>query len=113
FWPKLFFFSSRRRHTRLQGDWSSDVCSSDLADLLRPHRGLHQRRAPRLARPVGEAGVGRLCRGGPSLPPPALRTAHRGPERARRSEARRAGGALTTSTCSSACPKRTRKLLEI
>src|SRR6478735_8115130 len=24
-----FFFSSRRRHTRLQGDWSSDVCSSD------------------------------------------------------------------------------------
>src|SRR2546426_7087112 len=27
----LFFFSSRRRHTRLQGDWSSDVCSSDLA----------------------------------------------------------------------------------
>src|SRR5256885_14453354 len=40
----LFFFSSRRRHTRLQGDWSSDVCSSDLsrrpapapAWLLRP-----------------------------------------------------------------------------
>src|SRR5256885_11889743 len=27
----IFFFSSRRRHTRLQGDWSSDVCSSDLA----------------------------------------------------------------------------------
>src|SRR6266566_5363194 len=26
----LFFFSSRRRHTRLQGDGSSDVCSSDL-----------------------------------------------------------------------------------
>src|SRR5205807_7062333 len=26
----LFFFSSRRRHTRLQGDWGSDVCSSDL-----------------------------------------------------------------------------------
>src|SRR5205807_4940378 len=25
-----FFFASRRRHTRLQGDWSSDVCSSDL-----------------------------------------------------------------------------------
>src|SRR5205807_6322793 len=29
-----FFFSSRRRHTRLQGDWSSDVCSSDL--YMRP-----------------------------------------------------------------------------
>src|SRR5256885_5741536 len=33
----FFFFSSRRRHTRLQGDWSSDVCSSDLwwADVER------------------------------------------------------------------------------
>src|SRR5256885_10517511 len=28
-----FFFSSRRRHTRLQGDWSSDVCSSDLVKV--------------------------------------------------------------------------------
>src|SRR5690625_2713359 len=27
---KLFFFSSRRRHTRWPRDWSSDVCSSDL-----------------------------------------------------------------------------------
>src|SRR5690242_21845717 len=30
----FFFFSSRRRHTRLTCDWSSDVCSSDLAVLL-------------------------------------------------------------------------------
>ena len=30
FFFSCFFFSSRRRHTRLQGDWSSDVCSSDL-----------------------------------------------------------------------------------
>src|SRR5207248_10227976 len=30
----MFFFSSRRRHTRSYGDWSSDVCSSDL------HRGI-------------------------------------------------------------------------
>src|SRR5688500_20246066 len=30
-----FFFSSRRRHTRLQGDWSSDVCSSDLPTRAR------------------------------------------------------------------------------
>src|SRR5437867_10169323 len=30
-WHALtFFFSSRRRHTRSYGDWSSDVCSSDL-----------------------------------------------------------------------------------
>src|SRR5207237_6158085 len=27
----IFFFSSRRRHTRFKCDWSSDVCSSDLA----------------------------------------------------------------------------------
>src|SRR5256885_15811430 len=35
----FFFFSSRRRHTRLQGDWSSDVCSSDLNPALsrQPH----------------------------------------------------------------------------
>src|SRR2546426_3995260 len=31
----VFFFSSRRRHTRLQGDWSSDVCSSDLLNSRR------------------------------------------------------------------------------
>src|SRR5215213_648728 len=31
----FFFFSSRRRHTRLVSDWSSDVCSSDLAGALR------------------------------------------------------------------------------
>src|SRR5256885_3773522 len=36
----FFFFSSRRRHTRLQGDWSSDVCSSDLRGRLgRPFVG--------------------------------------------------------------------------
>src|SRR6266571_8372959 len=29
----FFFFSSRRRHTRLTCDWSSDVCSSDLAEI--------------------------------------------------------------------------------
>src|SRR3712207_6949661 len=28
----FFFFSRRRRHTRYWRDWSSDVCSSDLAD---------------------------------------------------------------------------------
>src|ERR1035438_4255612 len=30
----FFFFSSRRRHTRCLSDWSSDVCSSDLVELL-------------------------------------------------------------------------------
>src|SRR5688500_19932324 len=32
--PVGFFFPSRRRHTSLQGDWSSDVCSSDLPNLF-------------------------------------------------------------------------------
>src|SRR6266571_8046479 len=32
---QFFFFSSRRRHTRLTCDWSSDVCSSDLGRSLR------------------------------------------------------------------------------
>src|SRR6266446_10357818 len=36
----LFFFSSRRRHTRLQGDWSSDVCSSDLRQVPATLRAL-------------------------------------------------------------------------
>src|SRR5580765_5131072 len=36
----FFFFSSRRRHTRWTGDWSSDVCSSDLhVDPDRRDRG--------------------------------------------------------------------------
>src|SRR2546430_7307377 len=30
----FFFFSSRRRHTRFDCDWSSDVCSSDLATAV-------------------------------------------------------------------------------
>src|SRR5438270_4097086 len=29
----FFFFSSRRRHTRFDCDWSSDVCSSDLPEF--------------------------------------------------------------------------------
>src|SRR2546430_8306972 len=34
----IFFFSSRRRHTRFDCDWSSDVCSSDLGVLPAPWR---------------------------------------------------------------------------
>ena len=33
-YKNVFFFSSRRRHTRYIGDWSSDVCSSDLGPLF-------------------------------------------------------------------------------
>src|SRR2546430_2810422 len=39
----VFFFSSRRRHTRFDCDWSSDVCSSDLATL----QGFHGRNVER------------------------------------------------------------------
>src|SRR2546430_8864579 len=35
----VFFFSSRRRHTRFDCDWSSDVCSSDL--IMRAEGGAH------------------------------------------------------------------------
>src|SRR5216683_1516798 len=35
----IFFFSSRRRHTRSDRDWSSDVCSSDLTERWRPLLG--------------------------------------------------------------------------
>src|SRR6266487_966462 len=52
-----FFFSSRRRHTRWTGDWSSDVCSSDLwrqckqADQMQADRGI-------AGIPVGVDGAG-------------------------------------------------------
>src|SRR3989475_4766774 len=43
----FFFFSSRRRHTRFDCDWSSDVCSSDL--------GVQGREALRSLEPCGAA----------------------------------------------------------
>src|SRR2546426_5881650 len=55
----FFFFSSRRRHTRLQGDWSSDVCSSDLQARPPPQAPA---RVPRAA-----------CRRSSSLRSPASR----------------------------------------
>src|SRR2546430_2978994 len=36
----FFFFSSRRRHTRFDCDWSSDVCSSDLSEDGRYEAGM-------------------------------------------------------------------------
>src|SRR2546421_8594150 len=50
----FFFFSSRRRHTRSDRDWSSDVCSSDLATTLLNGDHAQQRRGT-LARHFGEA----------------------------------------------------------
>src|SRR2546429_310609 len=39
----VFFFSSRRRHTRCSRDWSSDVCSSDLPGPRVRSPGIHRR----------------------------------------------------------------------
>src|SRR5256885_8282932 len=68
---ELFFFSSRRRHTRLQGDWSSDVCSSDLFRNRKRKNGKLEedgrwcaRRRVRIEQTAGEDDLGRANRGG-------------------------------------------------
>src|SRR5437870_13290443 len=68
----IFFFSSRRRHTRWPRDWSSDVCSSDLCDAQATRgifRGLLERRRVHGPRPESAGGarseerrVGKECR---------------------------------------------------
>src|SRR5574342_1189088 len=90
----FFFFSSRRRHTRSGGDWSSDVCSSDLlvqrlADAPRRTEGRKDierrelertereiaRRWDRLRRPGGEGDhAARHVRGGSyeQITPPSV-----------------------------------------
>src|ERR1035441_10805149 len=57
----LFFFSSRRRHTRCLSDWSSDVCSSDL--VRRRGRGIAGRESARADRLcyAGQVNVGITC----------------------------------------------------
>src|SRR5262245_65221856 len=49
----LFFFSSRRRHTRCLSDWSSDVCSSDLIVITGASDGI----GAELARQLSDAGT--------------------------------------------------------
>src|SRR2546430_473381 len=66
-WPNFIavfclFFSSRRRHTRFDCDWSSDVCSSDLAgdrskDLLTHDRGARRGIEEQLRRQIGRTGL--------------------------------------------------------
>src|SRR5438046_9658386 len=64
----FFFFSSRRRHTRLVSDWSSDVCSSDLHQASHHHH--QQDDLPHIPRGVSshrghrseERRVGKECR---------------------------------------------------
>src|ERR1035441_6049190 len=50
----LFFFSSRRRHTRCLSDWSSDVCSSDLWLEVDSDAELHVARRVRLTGDLAE-----------------------------------------------------------
>src|SRR5699024_11762711 len=67
----LFFFSSRRRHTRSKRDWSSDVCSSDLySPVSRVDSLASSISASSLAKPSSTSGtrrseerrVGKECR---------------------------------------------------
>src|SRR2546429_1460394 len=67
----LFFFSSRRRHTRCSRDWSSDVCSSDLscpAPAPRPG-GTGWLHSPHGAAPAGAARA-TAVHPAPAWPPP-------------------------------------------
>src|SRR5438876_7599244 len=56
----LFFFSSRRRHTMWTGDWSSDVCSSDLAGVFLARPAVERRLVQR-AKQGDEMAAGRLA----------------------------------------------------
>src|SRR3989449_3964793 len=61
----FFFFSSRRRHTRCSRDWSSDVCSSDLAIAIGTGSGCEQivrsmnqkANTPKLKERIGSKGI--------------------------------------------------------
>src|SRR5207248_5382386 len=56
----FFFFSSRRRHTRSYGDWSSDVCSSDLcqAEVTRQLERAESEERDRVFSGTCEVGLG-------------------------------------------------------
>src|SRR5688572_33281926 len=80
----FFFFSSRRRHTRFDCDWSSDVCSSDLrlaGKRLLVDTVLVYVAKPGLGQPVGDRG----------LPPGRDAGRNRRGARVPRSEERRVG----------------------
>src|SRR5258707_15460980 len=76
----LFFFSSRRRHTRYWRDWSSDVCSSDLFRQARFRRCAGRAAAPFAFRNAGTGLAEIRARGAKERP---NRTVHaiRGPLR--------------------------------
>src|SRR5256886_8986772 len=66
----FFFFSSRRRHTRFDCDWSSDVCSSDLLLLVDPELAAgHRGRSGRWLRSVGSSGSSAAMSKSALIPP--------------------------------------------
>src|SRR3712207_7438875 len=87
----LFFFSSRRRHTRYWRDWSSDVCSSDLnvveklANLDAEKFGAHQE-DDEVGAPLSHRGIS----GGNREPHPGIRFSEDA-QKVFRSEERRVG----------------------
>src|SRR5437899_6619834 len=91
----VFFFSSRRRHTRCLSDWSSDVCSSDLRTWsCGPCSGL---------RKISSCSPGSTITGpGSMLFPPRgdgrVRSPHPDARHERLDSARRASGSSTSPT---------------
>src|SRR5262249_56608837 len=91
-----FFCSSRRRHTRLVSDWSSDVCSSDLAAVRTEHRapslacGLAEFERELIRARTGE-GRKRAKERGVRFGRPRKMTPHQRQEALQRSEERRGG----------------------
>src|SRR5207249_5830465 len=91
---RVFFFSSRRRHTRSKRDWSSDVCSSDLIMYFELKTldvaGAAREKCDALVLLVGEsfkAGKDPLGQ----LAGEALKAGHFEPKAGKRSEERRVG----------------------
>src|SRR2546429_5221793 len=86
----FFFFSSRRRHTRCSRDWSSDVCSSDLArQAVREIVGHEHFLDPPL--PYDLTNDSRETRGFHALMPELMGVMSPGEDAAMRSEERRVG----------------------
>src|SRR5437763_16608782 len=97
----FFFFSSRRRHTRYIGDWSSDVCSSDLPPLRRL-RARRTRPRAGTARPSGGRTSTDICSA-------ARKPARRGG----RSEERRVGKECRCGWSREHCKRKSRERGEV
>src|SRR5690606_12129859 len=91
-----FFFSSRRRHTRFSRDWSSDVCSSDLADGAAAA-------VPRAARPAHDGALRTPNGTGGACAPPA--TDHVDHRAASAAQCLRYSALAAATTASTVMPK--------